>query len=167
MLYLLDANVLITAHNSYYDIDRVPEFWEWLAHVCSEEHAKVPLELYEEITGGNDALADWAKEDENRSALLLEEAVDGELASRVVEQGYAPDLTDDELEKIGRDPFLIAYALVASDQRCVVTTEVSKPSRIRANRHIPDVCMTMGVQCIDSFQLLRVLDFRTSWRAGS
>lgn len=167
MLYLLDANVLITAHNSYYDIDRVPEFWEWLAHVCGEEHAKVPLELYEEITGGNDALADWAKEDENRSALLLEEAVNSELASRVVEQGYAPDLTDDEIEKIGRDPFLIAYALVASDQRCVVTTEVSKPSRIRANRHIPDVCMTMGVQCIDSFQLLRILDFRTSWRAGS
>jgi hypothetical protein len=145
VLYLLDANVLITAHNSYYPIDRVPE----------------------EITDGNDALADWARDDDNRSALLLEEAVDGELVSRVVEHGYAPDLTDDELEKIGRDPFLIAYALVAVGQRCVVTTEVSRPRRIRANRHIPDVCATVGVQCIDSFQLLRALDFRTSWRAGS
>ena len=130
MLHLLDANVLITAHNSYYPIDRVPEFWGWLAHVCSEEQAKVPLELYEEITDGNDALADWARDDDNRSALLLEEAVDGELVSRVVEHGYAPDLTDDELEKIGRDPFLIAYALVAAGQRCVVTTEVSRPRRI-------------------------------------
>ncbi|MGH6902362.1 MAG: DUF4411 family protein [Geminicoccaceae bacterium] len=167
MLYLLDANVLITAHNSYYAINRVPEFWEWLAHICSEEHAKVPLELYEEITEGNDALADWARDDDNRSALLLEETVDGELVSRVVEHGYAPDLTDDELEKIGRDPFLIAYALVARGQRCVVTTEVSKQKRTRANRHMPDVCATMGVQCIDSFQFLRALDFRTSWRAGS
>ena len=167
MLYLLDANVLITAHNSYYPIDRVPEFWEWLAHVCAEEHAKVPVELYEEITDGNDALADWARNDDNRSALLLDEVVDGRLVSRVVEQGYAPDLTDDEFEKIGRDPFLIAYALVASGQRCVVTTEVSKPRRTRANRHIPDVCTTLGVHCIDSFQLLRALDFRTSWKAGS
>jgi Domain of unknown function (DUF4411) len=107
VLYLLDANVLITAHNSYYAINRVPEFWEWLAHICSEERAKVPLELYEEITEGNDTLADWAKDDDNRSALLLDEAIDGGLVSRVVEQGYAPDLTDDELEKIGRDPFLI------------------------------------------------------------
>jgi hypothetical protein len=159
--------MLITAHSSYYDIDRVPEFWERLAHVRSEEHAKVPIELYEEITDGNDALADWPRDSDNRSALLLEEAVDSGLVSRVVDQGYAPDLTDDELEKIGRDPFLIADALVAGGQRCVVTTEVSKPRRTRANRHIPDVCPAMGVQCIDSFQLLRALDFRTSWRAGS
>lgn len=48
--------MLITAHNSYYPIDRVPEFWGWLAHVCSQEHAKIPIELYEEITDGNDAL---------------------------------------------------------------------------------------------------------------
>ena len=27
MLYLLDANVLITAHNLYYPIDSVPEFF--------------------------------------------------------------------------------------------------------------------------------------------
>lgn len=164
MLYLLDANVLITAHNSYYPIDRVPEFWGWLAHVCSQEHAKVPVELYEEITDGNDALADWARDENNQSALLLEEVVDGNLLSRVVEQGYAPDLTDDELEKVGRDPFLVAYALLITGQRCVVTTEVSKPRRTRANRHIPDVCATLGVPCIDSFQLLRVLDFRTAWR---
>jgi Domain of unknown function (DUF4411) len=31
MLYLLDANVLITARNRYYPIDTVPEFWSWLA----------------------------------------------------------------------------------------------------------------------------------------
>ena len=91
--------MLITAHSSYYDIDRVPEFWERLAHVCSEEHAKVPIELYEEITDGNDALADWPRDSDNRSALLLEEAVESGLVSRVVDQGYAPDLTDDELEK--------------------------------------------------------------------
>ena len=65
MLYLLDANVLITAHNSYYPIDRVPEFWEWLAYLGLEERVKVPLELYEEVTGGTDALADWAKDEAN------------------------------------------------------------------------------------------------------
>lgn len=29
MLYLLDANILITAANTYYGISQVPEFWSW------------------------------------------------------------------------------------------------------------------------------------------
>jgi len=54
--------------------------------------------------------------------------VDIPLVSKVTDEGYAPDLTDDEVEKIGRDPFLIAYALAAVGERCIVTTEVSKPA---------------------------------------
>ena len=27
---LLDANILIVANNTYYPIDAVPEFWDWL-----------------------------------------------------------------------------------------------------------------------------------------
>ena len=98
--------------------------------------------------------------------MLLDEEVEPRLVSSVVERGYAADLTDDEVEKIGRDPFLIAYALVAPNLRCIVTTEVSRPTRQRANRHVPDVCRTMGVQCMDTFQFLRALDFRTSWSGG-
>ncbi len=33
MLYLIDASMLITASNSYYPLDSVPEFWELLATV--------------------------------------------------------------------------------------------------------------------------------------
>ena len=38
MLHLLDANVLITAHNQYYPIDQVPEFWGWLQHQAASGH---------------------------------------------------------------------------------------------------------------------------------
>lgn len=167
MLYLLDANVLITAHNMYYPLSRVPEFWGWLVHVGAAGHVKIPLEIYEEISDGSDALAAWVGESDPRSALVLSEEVDAALVTRVITEGYAADLTDDEMEQVGRDPFLIAYALAAPDDRCVVTTEVSKPRRTRANRHIPDVCRTLGVRCIDSFQLMRALDFSTSWRAAT
>ena len=34
-----------------------------------------------------------------------------EQVTRVLEYGYASDLTDEELIRIGRDPFLVAYAL--------------------------------------------------------
>ena len=99
---------------------------------------KVPLEIYEEIIAGNDALADWLKD--NKNAMLLDESVSANLVANVADRGYANDLTDDELSKMGNDPFLIAYALADRNRRCVVTTEASRPSRVRANRHIPDVC---------------------------
>ena len=73
---------------------------------------------------------------------------------------YAPDLTDVEAEQVGRDPFLIAYALSDSAQRTVVTLEARKPTRVRANRHVPDVCDALGIQCVDTFNMLFTLDFR-------
>ncbi len=163
MLYLLDANVLIDANRDYYAVDRVPEFWEWLEYQGAQNRVKIPLEVYEEIKRGNDDLASWAKRADVKQALLLEEEADVALVSAVVDEGYSSDLTDDEVQKLGRDPFLIAYASVA-ENRCVVTTEASKPKRQRANRHVPDVCKDLGVRSCNTFALTRELNFRTSWR---
>lgn len=168
MLYLLDANVLITAANLYYRVDTVPEFWEWLAHKADAGDIKMPLETFEEVRdGSNDAERDllfaWIQDDGNKAAVLLDEEVDPDLVQRVLNEGYAPDLTDDEVEQIGRDPFLIAYALALPADRCVVTTEVSAPRKQRQNRRVPDVCATMGVSCCDTFAMLRALRFSTRW----
>ena len=165
MIYLLDANVLITAHNSYYALDQVPEFWEWITHHGENGVIKMPLEIIEEVKAGrteNDPLIDWIQHHTNNNALLLDEEVDAGLIQHVVNNGYANDLTDDEVEQLGRDPFLIAYAM-GSNERCVVTTEVSKPSKIRQNRRVPDVCTSLGVQSCNTFELTRALSFRTSW----
>jgi hypothetical protein len=59
---------------------------------------------------------------------------------------------------VGKDPFLIAAALMAPD-RVVVTMEVSRPSRTRHNRHVPDVCATFKVKAIHPFELYRTLKF--------
>lgn len=165
MLYLLDANVLIDANRDYYPIERVPEFWEWLENVGENGHVKIPLEVYEEISEGKDKLANWAKQEQIKIALLFQEEVDVSLVSYATDHGYASDLTDDEVETIGRDPFLIAYALKNKAGRCLVTTEVSKPKRLRANRHLPDVCADLGVRCYNTFEFLRALNFSTKWNS--
>lgn len=95
--------------------------------------------------------------------MLFDEAVDSALVQKVVSDGYAQDLRDDEVEKIGRDPFLIAYALADSTHRTVVTTEVSKPTTQRSNRKIPDVCQSLGVLSCGPFVLNRILGFKTGW----
>lgn len=126
MLYLLDANVLITAHHLYYPVDAVPEFWDWLAHQGEAGNVKMPIETFEEVKdGSNDADKDllyaWVQDNAHKAAILFDGVVEPQLVQQVTRQ-YAPDLTDDELEAIGRDPFLIAHALADPGNRCVVTT---------------------------------------------
>jgi hypothetical protein len=165
---LFDANVLITASNLYYPIDQIPEFWEWIGYQATNGHIKLPFEMIEEVLAGGkngDPLLDWMTG--HKDALTLKEKVDPALANKVVVEGYAPDLTDDELIEIGQDPFLIAYALAKPAERCVVTVEVSSPSKKRQNRKIPDVCRQFGVQCQNPFQAYRALGFRTGWKQQS
>lgn len=164
MVYLLDANVLIDANRDYYRLDSVPEFWEWLVHLGTAGRVKVPREILDEVKAGKDALAEWLRRDEVLGALLLDEALDP-VRVQTVHNVYAPDrpLDDIELEKVAADPLLISYALDGDDERAVVTTETSRPSATRSNRKIPDVCRDLNIDCINTFELTRRLDFRTNW----
>jgi hypothetical protein len=169
MLYLLDANVLITANGSYYPLDQIPEFWDWIHYQATSDRIKIPREIMEEIKAGrkdDDPLLDWICTPEIEASLLLKEAVDVALVQNVVTTGYAPDLRDDEVEKLGRDPFLIAYALADSANRTVVTLEVSRPSTLRANRKVPDVCKAVGVVSCGPFALNKALGFSTGWKTS-
>lgn len=162
MLYLLDSNVLIDANRDYYPLERVPEFWEWLLHIASSTKVKIPTEIYEELKEGKDDLKEWVVD--YKGEIVLVETVSEETVSYVLGEGYARELNDEEIEKIGMDPFLIAYAMEDIENRCVVTTEASKPKRKRANRHMPDVCGDLNVKCCNTFEFLREMDFRTNWR---
>lgn len=169
MIHLIDAGVLITANSLYYPIDRVPEFWDWLLHQAEQGRVKVPLEIYEEIKDGpeelgKDLLFDWVTSDEVKRQLLLDEEVDPNVVAEIVTKGYAPDLTDSEIEQIGRDPFLIAYAAQDFRNRTIVTTEVSKPKKQRQNRKIPNVCDDLGIRWINTFTFSKELNFSTSWK---
>jgi hypothetical protein len=42
VLYLLDANVLITANSTYYPLDQIPEFWSWVHHQGNANRLKIP-----------------------------------------------------------------------------------------------------------------------------
>ena len=128
-----------------------------------------PIEVYEEFSdtkdkdGNKDSLATWSEDEGVNTALLLDEEAEPDLVARITYGGYVANPTDDELDRIGRDPFLISYALRDIENRCIVTTENSKPSRTGANRRIPDVCGDFGIGCINNFQLIQQLNFSTDW----
>ena len=121
--------MLIDANRDYYSMSRVPEFWDWLVNSGKKGLVKIPIEVYEEIKDGKkeakeiDLLASWARDEDVCNALLFQEECIVELVSKIINEGYASDLADNEVEQIGQRSFLIAYTLVSPIERCIVTTE--------------------------------------------
>lgn len=163
MVYLLDADTLITGDRNAYPVARFPVVWEWLLYQGTSGRVRIPIEQYEEVVRGRGDLVDWLRVPEHKQALVLGEDADLELVQRVLEEGYGPNVNEEEIEEIGRDPFLIAHAMACPGERTVVTFEVSAPSRRRARRKVPDVCAQFGVTCINLFGLIRFLDFTMDW----
>jgi hypothetical protein len=163
VLYLVDSSSLITAHNTYLALHRVPEFWDWLRHNGANGIVKLPKVIYEEVEDGNDELADWMGEQDSKDALLLDEAFDPAHVQTAM-ACYGGNLTEADLVTIGKDPFLVATALVDTVERCVVTAEVSKPGRTGPRRHLPNVCADCGVTSMTLVQILSALNFSTRWR---
>lgn len=163
MLYLLDADTLIKADNKFFKRKWFPKFWEWLIYQGTIGNVKVPLEQYNEVVKGKGDLVSWLKTAEVKEALLLDEEIDSAVVERVIAEGYASDLDDAEVIKIGQDPFLIGCGASNPTQRTVVSFENSAPSKIRANRKVPDVCKQFGVKCIDLHQMLDELDYSNDW----
>lgn len=166
MVHLLDANTLIDANRDYYGLDTVPQFWDWLIHMGNKGEVKIPLEIYEELKKGKDALTEWVKREDVEEALLYDQDADPALVGQVLDVGYGPNLSDIQIEKIGRDPFLISYALTDPENIAIVTTEVSKPSTTEpSNKRVPDVCNTLGVSHLHTFRFTKVLGFNTNWNS--
>ena len=158
-MYLLDSNVLIRAHADYYPIERIPQFWDWLHLNAKENVLKIPLEIFNEIVGSDDSLSKWLGRKDVSEDLILNEEVDQRLLNKVY-RTYAKDLSEKEMASISNDVFLITYAFGDDSDRTVVTKEVSKPSKQRSNRQIPDVCEELGIRVINDFELWKELDFR-------
>jgi hypothetical protein len=160
-MFLIDANVLITAKNTYYPLEHIPQFWDWLINKGYEGEIKMPREIYDEVANYSDDLADWIKGEDAKSALLLEEDADLRLVQQALRHGYQSNdakFTDSELIKVGRDAFLVGYGL-ADNKRTIVTKEVTKRTRRLGSTRLPDACDDCAVSWCDDFTMYRALDF--------
>lgn len=173
MRYLIDANVLINAHDDYYPIDRIPHFWEWIIYHAKKGQIKMPFEMLDEVKAGqprrdtenqDDELYRWLKTDNYEKDLLLNASANLLAVNKDFKEGYElQNPSRDELNKIRNDPLLIAYALTQHNLS-IVTLEAKQENATdkmkRHKRKIPFVCRKLGVRCIDTFDLIRELDFR-------
>jgi len=172
-VYLLDADILIRAKNTYFQFDRVPPFWGWLAHQAEIGSVWMPHETWVKI--GNktpdqrDDLALWAI-DHKDNLIIEDRSYDsrfGDVYQRYAWPNGNPS-TEADIEKIGDDYALAAAAL--HNGYTVVSNEIRNNS-IGANKKLPNVCDELGVGCIDldgssgKPGLIDLLDFRIDWDA--
>ncbi|MDA8116951.1 MAG: DUF4411 family protein [Actinomycetota bacterium] len=152
MRYLLDANVFIQAKNLHYSFDFCPAFWQWI----DKEHVNGKVysidKVRDELIGGDDALAEWAKRRGIDFFLPPDNQVLPSFAALSTWAGsgdYEPGAVSQFLQ-------IADYYLVAQAQAhgfAVVTHEVAANSVKRIK--IPNACVAMGVKFLSPYEMLR------------
>ncbi len=161
MQYLLDASSVIDANAGFMNVNRVPEFWNWLEYYSDQDKIKIPQLIYNEIARGHkDELTDWINQDRIRSKVVLDEDFDLDNFHEVLRLGYGKDLTEVEIEALGRDPVLLVHAY-KNDDRIIVTAEKSNKDLKRGKTKIPNACKALGIMTCDIIKVIRDLDFST------
>lgn len=155
-VFLIDANVFITPHRSYYPFDLCPGYWSALEKAHDAKRLFTTHRVQREVAKGGDALSTWA-ESLPDSFFMDDAAPAVQTAFRPMMQwvqagGFSPE----EKAKFagGADGWLVATAKHAG--LCVVTQEVLAPSNTTKVK-IPNVCGAFGVTYCDVFVMLRKL----------
>lgn len=160
MLRLLDANVFITAKNTYYGFDLVPAFWTWLGREAAAGTLASTDLVYRELRAGGDDLANWIGS--RRDLMFHVSSASSEVArhvasldSRARGEGYRDHVIEDFMSCA--DPFLVGVAAESGSK--IVSLERSAGASRRKVK-IPDACGHLGVGTEDTFEMMRDLGAR-------
>ena len=156
-VFLIDANVLIAAHRSYYAFDICPGFWEAVksghaaGRIFSIQHIKAELEK------GKDALTDWINKElpqeffiNDSSAAIAKEF--GPMMEWVKAGNFHPSA----MAKFATDADGWLVAAAKQTGHYLVTHETRKPEA-KASVPMPNLCDEFGVRYCNSFDMLRFL----------
>ncbi len=153
MAYLLDSDVFIRAKNDHYGFDFCPGFWDWLEEANAASTVHSVEAVYNELTGGDDDLAQWAKD--HRSFFLPLTA--DEIPSVAAVNRWANDSPDYEAAAKSEfasaaDSFLVGHAVAGG--HTVVTHE--RVSDGRRKIKIPNAAAANGARHMSPFEMLRI-----------
>ncbi len=149
-MYLLDANVFIQAKNLQYGFDFCPAFWDWLDLQASRRHVASLDRVLDELKAGADELSTWATARSSMFAPLDRSAIDSlrTVSEWATNDRYDPAAVSTFLQTA--DYYLVAHARGLT----VVTREVA--DNVVKRIKIPNACISLGVKCMNPYEMLRV-----------
>ncbi len=163
MIYVLDANVFIEAARRYYAFDLAPRFWEGLIQFVSEERIKSIDRVKKELQQKEDTVRDWLDNGGFENGFASTDASDiAQLYKDIIAWVYGqPQFYPSAKTEFasGADGWLVSYSKTKGFT--VVTQEVLRPD-VKRKVPIPNVCQAFSVPYVDTFEMLRALEFRFS-----
>lgn len=153
MAYLLDTDVFIQAKNLHYGFDICPAFWEWLDLKAATETVLSIYEVRDELVGGQDELADWARARDTEFFRRQDAAVADSFTQVANWVQTHPDYTPAAKHQFLQvaDFSLVAYAHAHGHE--VVTHE--RPENSKKRVKIPSVCLALNVPYTNPFSMLK------------
>jgi len=150
--YLLDTNVFIEAKNRYYGFDFCPAFWDWVLKMNRQGKVYSIEKVSDELISYKDELSDWASDMDDGFFLPPDQEMNrsfGTVSSWIMSQDYTQSAKNIFMQDA--DYYLISYA--HAHDHVVVTHEI--PSSGMKKVKIPNVCIGLGIKCINPFEMLR------------
>lgn len=135
--FCIDTCSLINLKNLY-PVTVFPTLWKNIENQIENSLLISPMEVYNEINRGDDALLIWAKRVKNK---LFVELNDEQFKIAQSVGHRFPKLIDILKTIPDADPFVIA---LAQSMGCTVVTDEKKTNPNK----IPSVCHEMGIQCV-------------------
>ncbi len=156
--YVLDANVFIEAHRTYYGFDLCPGFWNALRLHHAAKRVFSIDRVRMELAQGKDALSDWARDKaaETFFKRTASQHVAGAFGTLMNWVQNEPRFTVEAKAEFAAaaDGWVIAYAI--ANGLFVVTHEEYAPE-VKRRVPIPNVCLEFGVHYCNTFEMLREL----------
>ena len=159
--FIIDANVLISAHRRSYPMDIVPSFWEKILMEAEAQNFFLIDEILSEILIGEDELAEWISDHISSFTILKsdEEVVINtyrDLIQKVMDNPKYRYKAKSDFASVA-DSWLIAHAKAYD---LVIVTEEGFDLNSRKRVLIPNVCHEIGVRYINTVAFLRALSIK-------
>jgi hypothetical protein len=159
--YVLDANVFISAKNTYYAFDVCPGFWRAL--IAHHENRRVFSidRVLDELLEERDELSDWVKDTAPESFFKKTQDVSvinifQKMAAWVNSQPQFTSAAKSDFATAA-DGWLLAYA--KANGLTVVTHEEFAPE-VKRKVPIPNVCLEFDIHYANTFEMLKDLNVR-------
>lgn len=143
MMFVIDANILITPFRLYYPPSLAPGFWTWLERKFVSGEYILLDRVADEITAGNDYLSSWTK---TLPTTQIDEMALTSLRlvnSHVAQMGCTTSAVNEYFRNRVADQFVIAYA--HAHRQHVISLEAPQPNA-KSRVLIPNVCDAMGIR---------------------
>lgn len=154
-MYLLDANVLINAKNTWYPFELVPGFWTWVMHEVEQDRLFSIVQVRQELRKQNDQLSRWSRE--LPESFWLRDNTPG-VASALAELAAWASASGQYRATAIQTFFASAdYYLAAQGKATgyvIVTNETSAPRRATSIK-LPDACAAVSVPVITALDWIR------------